>query len=168
MQGLQARGLTVHVLSGDAPAVVGQVASTLGITVARGGASPQDKHDYVKLLQASGRRVCMVGDGLNDAPVLAQADLSIAMGQGAALAQQQADLVLLSGRLDGVLEAGRIARLAMAAIRQNFGWALAYNVLALPAAAFGLIGPWEAAIGMAASSFVVVLNSARLSIALRG
>ena len=168
VQGLQGLHLTVHVLSGDEPGVVRQVASTLGITVARGGASPQDKHDYVKLLQASGRRVCMVGDGLNDAPVLAQADLSIAMGQGTALAQQQADLVLLSGRLDGVLEAGRIARLAMAAIRQNFGWALAYNILALPAAAFGLIGPWEAAIGMAASSFVVVLNSARLSIALRG
>jgi Cu2+-exporting ATPase len=168
VKGLQAQGLQVHLLSGDDPAVVREVARSLGLATAQGATSPQDKHDYVRQLQAGGRRVCMIGDGLNDAPVLAQADLSIAMGQGAALAQQQADLVLLSGRLDGVLEAGRIARLAMAAIRQNFAWALAYNVLALPAAAFGLIGPWEAAIGMAASSFVVVLNSARLAAALRG
>jgi Cu2+-exporting ATPase len=168
VKGLQGQGLRVHLLSGDDHAVVREVAGSLGLATAQGATSPQDKHDYVRQLQAQGRRVCMIGDGLNDAPVLAQADLSIAMGQGAALAQQQADLVLLSGRLDGVLEAGRIARLAMAAIRQNFAWALAYNALALPAAAFGLIGPWEAAIGMAASSFVVVLNSARLAAALRG
>ena len=75
--------------------------------------------------------------------------------------------MLLSGKLEGILEAGQIARLTMAAIRQNFGWALAYNVVALPAAMFGLIGPWEAAVGMAASSFVVVLNSARLAAVLR-
>lgn len=167
VRGLQAQGLRAHLLSGDDPAVVEAAGVGLGVASSTGGASPQDKHDYVKQLQAHGRRVCMVGDGLNDAPVLAQADVSIAMGQGAALAQQQADFVLLSGRLAGVLEAGRIAHLAMAAIRQNFGWALAYNGLALPAAALGLIGPWEAAIGMAASSFVVVLNSARLTGSLR-
>ena len=167
VQGLRARGLRVHLLSGDDAVVAGEVAGRLGLASFRGGVSPQDKHDSVKQMQSQGRKVCVIGDGLNDAPVLAQADLSIAMGQGAALAQQQADLVLLSGRLAGVLEADRIARLTMAAIRQNFAWALGYNVLALPAAAFGLIGPWEAAIGMAASSFVVVLNSARLARALR-
>ncbi|MBS0336830.1 MAG: heavy metal translocating P-type ATPase [Proteobacteria bacterium] len=167
VEGLRASGLQVHLLSGDDPGVVREVAGVLGLASCQGGVSPQDKHDYVKRLQAQGRRVCVIGDGLNDAPVLAQADVSIAMGQGAALAQQQADLVLLSGKLHGVLEAGRISRSAMAAIRQNFAWALAYNCVALPAAALGLIGPWEAAIGMAASSFVVVLNSARLAAALR-
>ena len=168
VDGLHARGMAIHLLSGDDPDVVAGVAGQLGLEAYRGGASPQDKYDYVRQLQAGGRRICMVGDGLNDAPVLAQADVSVAMGRGAPLAQQQADLVLLSGRLGGVLEAGRIARLTMAAIRQNFAWALAYNALALPAAAFGLIGPWEAAIGMAASSAVVVLNSMRLAAALRG
>ena len=167
IEGLRSAGLKVHLLSGDDAAVVSEVSARLGIETHQGGVSPQDKYEYVKRLQASGRHVAMLGDGLNDAPVLAQADVSIAMGQGATLAQQNADLVLASGKLDGVLEARRIARLAMAAIRQNFLWALAYNAVALPAAAFGLIGPWEAAIGMAASSFVVVLNSARLTAALR-
>lgn len=165
--GLRTQGLEVHLLSGDDQSVVDEVAAQLGFAHAQGGASPQAKHDYVKGLQRAGRRVAMLGDGLNDAPVLAQADVSIAMGQGATLAQQHADLVLLSGKLSGVFEARRIARLTLAAIRQNFGWALAYNAVAVPAAAFGLIGPWEAAVGMAASSLVVVLNSARLLAALR-
>ncbi len=164
--GLRERDLRVHLLSGDDPRVVGELADGLGLDSRMGGVSPQDKHAFVERLQDDGRRVCMVGDGLNDAPVLAQADVSIAMGQGAPLAQQQADLVLLSGRLQGVLDAARIARLTTATIRQNFGWALAYNIVALPAAASGLIGPWEAAIGMAASSAVVVLNSMRLAMRL--
>jgi len=163
---LRARGLGVHLISGDDAATVGDVASRLGIACVRGAVPPAGKLDYVRSLQAAGRKVALLGDGLNDAPGLAQADVSIAMGQGAALAQQQADFVLLSGKLSGVLEAARIARAAMAVIRQNFGWALGYNVIALPLAAFGFIGPLEAAIGMAASSFVVVLNCARLEAAL--
>jgi len=165
--GLRAAGLELHLLSGDDATVVGEVSARLGIEKHQGGVSPQEKYDYVKRLQSEGRIVATLGDGLNDAPVLAQADVSIAMGQGARLAQQNADLVLASGKLAGVLDARRIARLAMTAIGQNFFWALAYNAVALPAAAFGLIGPWEAAIGMAASSFVVVLNSSRLIAALR-
>ncbi len=167
VKALGAEGLALHLLSGDAPSVVSTVASQLGLSRSIGGATPEAKVAYVKALQAAGRRVAMIGDGLNDAPVLAQADVSFAMGQGAALAQQRADFVILSGKLQGVSEARRIARLAMAAIRQNFAWALAYNALALPAAVFGLIGPWEAAIGMAGSSLVVVLNSARLAAAVR-
>lgn len=166
VEDLHARGHRIHLLSGDYPAVVGEVAGRLGIRTFQGAATPDDKYDYVTQLQSGGARVAMLGDGLNDAPVLAQADLSIAMGEGAPLAQQQADIVLTSARLAGVPEAARIARLTMRAVRQNFGWAIAYNVVALPLAAFGLIGPWEAAIGMAASSFVVILNSLRLAASL--
>ncbi len=167
VDGLRARGIEIHLLSGDDSTVVRGIAGRLGLENFRSEASPSDKYDYVRRLQAAGRRVAMVGDGLNDAPVLAQADVSLAMGQGAALAQQQSDIVLLSGKLAGGLEAFRIATLTMTAIRQNFLWALAYNAIALPLAAFGLIGPLEAAIGMAASSFVVILNSGRLEAALR-
>jgi Cu2+-exporting ATPase len=159
---LAREGVRVHLVSGDRPEVVEDIARRLGIARFAGGASPQDKHAYVARLQADGRVVAMIGDGLNDAPVLARADVSIAMGGGADAAQLQADLVLVGERLEAVLAARSIARRAMRLVQQNFGWALAYNAIALPAAAMGLIGPWEAAIGMAASSFIVVLNALRL------
>jgi Cu2+-exporting ATPase len=161
VRALQARGLCVHLLSGDEPAAVGALARRLGIESWAGGAAPQDKLDYVTRLQGEGRVVAMVGDGLNDAPVLASADASIAMGAGADAAQLQADVVLTADRLGALRDLLAVSRRAMRLVRQNLGWALAYNAVALPAAAFGFIGPWEAAIGMSASSFIVVLNALR-------
>lgn len=158
---LAARGLRVHLVSGDDPAIVGALARRLGIEHWVGGAIPQDKLDYVARLQAAGRVVAMVGDGLNDAPVLARADASVAMGAGADAAQLQADVVLTGDRLGAIVELLALSRRAMRLVRQNLGWALAYNAVALPAAALGFIGPWEAALGMSASSFIVVLNALR-------
>ena len=163
---LSAAGLRLHLVSGDQPETVTAIAARLGIARALGGAIPQDKFDYVARLQREGRVVAMIGDGLNDAPVLARADVSFAMGGGADAAQRQADLVVLGNSLAGIDAAFRLARRAMRVVRQNFGWALAYNFLALPLAATGWIGPWEAAVGMAASSLIVVLNALRVSAAM--
>jgi Cu2+-exporting ATPase len=161
--GLRAAGLRVHLLSGDRPAAVAALAARLEIASATGGALPQDKFDSLARLQAEGRVVAMVGDGLNDAPVLARADVSFAMGSGADAAQCRADFVLLKDSLDELNNAIAQARRVMRIVRQNLAWALAYNALALPLAAMGWIGPWEAAVGMAASSFIVVLNALRVS-----
>ena len=167
---LRERGLAIHLISGDDTAVVAAVAKQLGITGWAGGVSPQGKFSYVEQLQAQGRVVVMFGDGLNDAPVLARADASIAMGSGAEAALAQADLVVLGGgSLASAAGSFGTARRAMALIRENLAWALVYNAIALPLAVAGAIGPWEAAVGMAASSFIVVLNGGRrLSGRIRG
>jgi Cu2+-exporting ATPase len=116
----------------------------------------------VQQLQRSGAVVAMVGDGINDAAVLRAADVSFAMGGGAALAQAQADTVLLSGRLSLVWEAARTAAQTMAVVRQNLAWATAYNALAIPAAAMGWLNPWLSSVGMSLSSALVVANALRL------
>jgi Cu2+-exporting ATPase len=159
---LRELGLTVEILSGDAPGAVNRVAAELGIEHARSGMRPDDKLARVRELQAAGHRVAMIGDGVNDAPVLAGADVSIAMGQGAQLAHASADMVVLSERL-AVLPAGvRKARATRTVIKQNLSWAVLYNIAAVPMAAAGLVAPWMAAIGMSASSLVVVFNALRL------
>ena len=137
------------------------VAQALWIENCAGGMAPQDKYRYVETLQRNGRVVAMVGDGLNDTPVLARADVSFAMGGGAEAAQLKADVVLLNDSLEGISTTLRLARRAMRLIRQNIAWALAYNALALPLAAMGFIGPWEAALAMGASSLTVLLNALR-------
>jgi P-type Cu2+ transporter len=159
---LQGANLRVHLVSGDRRGAVAAAASRFGIADFTGDAQPQHKLEYVERLQRAGRVVVMIGDGMNDAPVLARADASIAMGSGAEVAQLNSDVVLLGSRLDAALATFPLARRTMRVIRQNFGWAIGYNALALPAAALGWIGPWEAAIGMAASSLIVALNSLRL------
>jgi len=159
---LEAMGLRVHLLSGDEPAAVDRVAQELGIASATARALPETKQRYVRNLQLRDAKVAMVGDGINDAPVLAQADVSIAMGGGADLAQLRADAVLLSDSLQDLVAAVRIARRTRAVVRENLGWALAYNAIAIPLAFAGLVTPLTASIGMSASSLAVVANALRL------
>jgi len=159
---LVASGCRVALMSGDAEPVVRRVAATLGIERAQGAMSPQDKRDAVAALQAEGWVVAMVGDGVNDAPVLAQAQVSVAMGAGAQLARTQADLVLLSENLERLREGIERCRFSLRVIRQNLGWSFAYNFLALPLAILGHVTPLAAGIGMSASSLLVVLNALRI------
>jgi len=155
-------GLEVEILSGDAQGAVHRVAGQLGIDRARSGMRPDDKLARLRELQAAGHRVAMIGDGVNDAPVLAGADVSIAMGQGAQLAHASADMVVLSERLAVLAEGVRKARATRTVIKQNLTWAILYNISAVPMAAAGLVAPWMAAIGMSFSSLVVVFNALRL------
>ncbi|MGN6831039.1 heavy metal translocating P-type ATPase [Paucibacter sp. M5-1] len=159
---LHAQGLQTLLLSGDAPERAAAMAARAGITAVQGGASPEDKLAAVARLQAEGRRVLMLGDGINDAPVLARADVSLAMGQGALIARAQADGVLLSGRLVDVALARALALRTRRVIRQNLGWAALYNAICIPLALAGLLPPWAAGLGMAASSLLVVMNAYRL------
>jgi Cu2+-exporting ATPase len=158
---LRARGIEVHLASGDQPGSVAAIARELGIERWQGAMSPQAKHDYVARLQEAGRVVAMVGDGLNDAPVLARADVSFALAGGADAAQLHADIVVTGDRLGAVPDAFAVAKRAMRLVRQGFAWALAYNALVLPLAALGWIGPWQAALGMGVSSILVMLNASR-------
>jgi Cu2+-exporting ATPase len=156
------RGKQLVLLSGDQQCVTRRVADELGIAVAHGDCLPDAKLAFVQKLQQAGAVVAMVGDGINDAAVLRAADVSFAMGGGAALAQMHADTVLLSGRLRSIADAQQAAAQTMAVIRQNLGWATLYNLVAIPAAALGLLNPWLSGIGMSASSAVVVINALRL------
>ncbi|MDR0673574.1 MAG: heavy metal translocating P-type ATPase [Zoogloeaceae bacterium] len=159
---LASAGRRTLLMSGDAAPVVARVAAELGVDVAEGEMSPQDKRDAVSRLQAAGAVVAMVGDGVNDAPVLAQAQVSIAMGSGAQLARAQADLVLLSENPGRLASGFQKSRFTLAVIRQNLAWAFLYNLLALPLAITGHVTPWAAGIGMSASSLFVVLNALRI------
>ena len=137
-------------------------AHALGVETQAARQSPEQKLAAVRALQADGHRVLMLGDGINDAPVLAGADVSMAMADGAPLAHRAADLVLTGSSLVRVPQAVALARRSQRVIRQNLGWALAYNLVALPFAALGWVTPGLAALGMAASSLVVTANALRL------
>ncbi len=158
----RALGKQVLLLSGDRQVLADAVAARLGIVKAIGDCLPARKLEYVQRLQQKGAIVAMVGDGINDAAVLSAADVSFAMGTGAALAQVHADTVLLQGRLGLVADAAIAAGATMRVIRQNLAWATVYNAVAIPAAAFGLLGPMLSGAGMAASSALVILNALRL------
>jgi P-type Cu2+ transporter len=163
VRALQNDGVQVTLLSGDNPARVQHVATLLGLQAAHGGQSPQDKLMAVRAAQAQNLRVGMIGDGINDSPVLAQADVSLAMGEGAQIARAQADGVLISNSLRDVVRARALAQRTLRVIRQNFWWAGLYNAACVPLALFGYLPPWAAGLGMAISSLVVVGNSMRLA-----
>ena len=156
------RGLHVVLLTGDRSAAAARFAEELGIPEAHGGLSPDDKLEHVRQRQAAGERVLMAGEGINDAPVLAGADVSLAMGGGSSLARTRADVVLLSDRLDRLPRLFERAEATRRVIRQNIIWAIGYNVVALPVAASGFLTPWLAALGMSLSSLLVVGNALRL------
>jgi Cu2+-exporting ATPase len=160
---LQASGVQTWLLSGDQPASVWRIARAVGITQVVAGASPEQKLAELLALQAKGHRVAMVGDGLNDGPVLARANASMALGHALPLAQAQSDLVLQGGRLADVADALTQSRSTMRIVRQNLVWAAVYNVVCVPLALLGWMPPWLAGLGMAASSLFVIGNALRLS-----
>jgi Cu2+-exporting ATPase len=160
---LQRAGVRVYLLSGDASAAAQRVADKVGITEARGNCSPQDKLDFLRAAQEQGHKVAVVGDGLNDGPVLAGAHVSFAFGPAVPLAQAQADFLVSGGRLTNVSDALLLSRRTVRIVRQNLAWAAVYNAVCVPLAVFGLLPAWLAGLGMASSSLLVVLNALRLS-----
>ncbi|MEN0038646.1 MAG: heavy metal translocating P-type ATPase [Cellvibrio sp.] len=163
IQQLKARGIAVELLSGDQSGTVAQLAQQLGIDDYIAGAKPGDKLSHLSQRQAAGDKVLMIGDGINDVPVLSGADVSVAMASASDLAQTRADSVLLNDRLEVLADAIEIAHRTKAVIKQNLRYSLVYNLLALPLAAAGMIPPWLAAIGMTASSLIVIFNALRLT-----
>ena len=157
------RGWRTLLLSGDSSPMVASIGAQLGIADVRGGLMPQDKLEVLRQLHLQGRHVLMLGDGVNDVPVLAAADISVAMGSATDLAKTTADAVLLSNRLSTLVEAFAMARRTRHIIIENLLWATLYNLLVLPFAAIGWITPVWAALGMSLSSLLVVLNALRLT-----
>jgi P-type Cu2+ transporter len=159
---LRGQGLAIEILSGDSAVAVRRLARHCGIGTFAARRSPAQKLERVRALTSQGEFVAMVGDGINDAPVLGGAGVSIAMSRGSALTLASADLILIGDSLKALPEAFSLARRATRVIRQNLVWAASYNLTAMPLAAMGWVPPWAAAIGMSMSSIVVVLNSLRL------
>jgi len=162
IQEFQARGITTHILSGDQANSVRSTANSLGITSYEFAQSPEQKLNYVKNMQDEGKQVAMIGDGINDLPVLSGAKLSIAMGEASDITKLNSDAILLNGHMTVLNEAFQSAHRTRKIIKQNISWAITYNVCMLPMAALGWVPPYFAALGMSLSSLFVVFNSLRL------
>lgn len=160
---LKARGLQVHLLSGDASDAARRVARAVGIDDFKGQCSPQDKLDFLRQAQENGHKIAVVGDGLNDGPILAGAHASFAFGQAVPLAQAQADFLVSGSRLADVEVAIGLSKRTLMVVKQNLWWAAAYNAICVPLAVAGMLPAWLAGIGMASSSLLVVANALRLS-----
>lgn len=161
---LEQESIQLYIFSGDSPKRVAALAQHVGIRNFHARMSPTDKLDALRKLRAQGGLVAMVGDGVNDAPVLAGADVAIALGSGAELAQSSADIVIARDRLNAFIDARTIARQTLSLLKQNLHWAMFYNLGSIPLAALGWVPPWLAAIGMSLSSLFVVLNSFRIKV----
>ena len=159
---LQAKAVECHLLSGDSAEKVQSLAMVLGIKHYQARATPDQKLYYLQNLQAQGKQVLMVGDGINDAPVLAQADVSIAMGSGAYMAQNNADILLLHSNPEQIEQVFSIASHMQHLMQQNLRWAIGYNLVAVGFALSGIIHPGYASLGMAGSSLLVTLNALRI------
>src|SRR5690606_36741834 len=162
LHALQSAGFRTLIASADREPAVASVAVKLGIREWHSAMLPEHMVSLVGKLRAGGTKVVMVGDGINDAPVLAAADASVALDAGTALARATADAVVLGKRLGSVVDGVRVARFTRRIIRQNIAWAIAYNLTAVPLAASGMLAPWMAALGMSLSSLVVVANATRV------
>ena len=158
----KSRKIAVHLVSGDDPATVAWWAERVGIDRFKGACSPEDKYHYIEQLQNAGHFVWAIGDGINDAPLLAKADVSIAVGAGAPLATAGADAILIASSLAPLAQSLLLADKTQRIIKENLIWALVYNLLAIPAAMMGWVNPWVAGIGMSLSSLAVTLNAWRL------
>jgi Cu2+-exporting ATPase len=156
------QGISATILSGDRLSAVEAVGDACGISNRHAACSPEQKLEQLRALQADGHRVLAVGDGVNDAPLLGAADVSVAMGRGTAIAHSSADMILMNEDLRALPAAIHLARRVRRIVRQNLFWAAAYNFGSLPLAAFGLIPPWIAALGMSLSSILVIVNATRL------
>jgi Cu2+-exporting ATPase len=161
---LKARGFAIELLSGDRPEIAGAIAATLGIPVWRGAATPADKAARLAALAAEGRTVLMVGDGLNDAPALAAAHVSMSPAAAADVSQTAADFVFQGDGLAPLLAAVDVARAARRLVLQNFTLAIGYNLIAVPFAMAGLVTPLIAALAMSSSSLLVTGNALRLKL----
>jgi Cu2+-exporting ATPase len=159
---VKSRNITVHLVSGDDRETVAWWAHHVGIEHYQGGCTPEDKYDYIERLQKEGRFIWAIGDGVNDAPLLARADISIAVGAGAPLAAAGADAILTAASLEPLAKTLLLADKTQTIIKENLLWALIYNLLAIPAAMMGWVNPWVAGIGMSLSSLAVTLNAWRL------
>ncbi|HWS39884.1 MAG TPA: heavy metal translocating P-type ATPase [Arenimonas sp.] len=162
VRSMQAQSIECHVLSGDSLEKVESLANTLAIPQFRARATPDQKLHYLQILQERGNPVLMVGDGINDAPVLAQADVSMAMGSGAYIAQNSADILLLNSKPEQIQQVFSIARHMRYLMQQNIRWAIGYNLIAIGMALSGIIHPGYASLGMAGSSLLVTLNALRI------
>jgi P-type Cu2+ transporter len=163
VEALQKDGIEVFLVSGDSAQAVARVAAQVGITSFLGGCTPQDKLAFLQDAQKRGKKVAVVGDGLNDGPVLAGAHVSFAFGRAVPLAQAQSDFVVLGEQLGLVVKALGLAKQTMCVVKQNLWWAAGYNALCVPLAVMGLLPAWLAGLGMALSSLFVVLNALRLA-----